>query len=73
MSKKTNSIGNNKAVAEVLGTVMILAILVTLFTMFQSSVVPYWNKQVEAAEIKVTYDDMMFLPSDIPSPIIRRG
>ena len=52
---------------------MILAILVTLFTMFQASMVPDWNKQVEAAEINVTYDDMMFLPSDIQSPIIRRG
>jgi hypothetical protein len=42
-----------------------VAIAVTMLTLFQASVVPYWNKQVEATEIKVTYDDMMFLPSDI--------
>jgi hypothetical protein len=33
--------------------------------MFHASVVPDWNKQVEAADRRVTHDDMMFLPSDI--------
>jgi hypothetical protein len=36
-----------------------------MLTLFQATMVPYWNKQVEATEMKVTYDDMMFLPSDI--------
>jgi len=43
-----------------------------MFTIFQASVVPYWNKQVEAEEIKVTYDNMMFLPSDIEDVAIHR-
>ena len=65
MSKKTNLIGNNEAVAEVLGTVMILAVLVTFFTMLQVSVVPDWNKKVEVDHIPVAYDDMMTLKSDL--------
>ena len=49
-----------------------VAILVTMLTIFQASVVPYWNKQVEAAELRVTHDDMMFLPSDIEDVAIHR-
>ena len=56
---------DTEAVSEVIGMVLLLAILVTLFTIIQVSVVPDWNKKVEATEIKVTHDDMMFLPSDI--------
>jgi hypothetical protein len=63
--KKRNLRSNNEAVSGVIGAVLLMAIAVTMLTMFQASMVPYWNKQVEAAEIKVTYDDMMFLPSDI--------
>jgi hypothetical protein len=63
--KKRNLITDTEAVSEVIGIVLIIAIAVTMLTLFQATMVPYWNKQVEAAEIRVTYDDMMFLPSDI--------
>jgi hypothetical protein len=63
--KKTNLRTDTEAVSEVIGIVLIIAIAVTMLTLFQATMVPYWNKQVEATEMKVTYDDMMFLPSDI--------
>jgi len=42
-----------------------MAIFVTMFTIFQASVVPAWNKNEEATQLKVAYNEMMFLPSDI--------
>jgi hypothetical protein len=63
--KKRNLRTDTAAVSGIIGAVLLVAIAVTMLTIFQASMVPYWNKQVEAAEIKVTYDDMMFLPSDI--------
>jgi hypothetical protein len=63
--KKRNLITDTEAVSGVIGAILLMAIFVTLYTMLQATAVPLWNKQVEAAEIRVTYDDMMFLPSDI--------
>ena len=63
--QRRNFRSDTEAASEVIGVVLIIAISVTMLTIFQASVVPYWNKQVEAAELKVTHDDMMFLPSYI--------
>jgi len=63
--KKRNLITDTEAVSGVIGAILLMAIFVTMFTMLQATAVPMWNKQVEAVEIRVTYDDMMFLPSDI--------
>ena len=63
--KKRNLRSNNEAVSELIGVILLMAIFVTLYAMLQATAVPMWNKQVEAVEIKVTSDDMMFLPSDI--------
>jgi hypothetical protein len=63
--QRRNLRSDTEAASEVIGVVLMMAVFVTMLTIFQASVVPYWNKQVEAAELKVTYDDMMFLPSDI--------
>jgi hypothetical protein len=70
--KKSNFRSDTVAVSHVIGVVLMMAIAVTMLTLFQASVVPLWNKQVEATEIKVTYDDMMFLPSDIADVAMRR-
>lgn len=56
---------DTEAVSEVIGMVLILAILVTFFTLIQVSVVPDWNKKVEADHIPAVYDDMTSLSSDI--------
>jgi FlaG/FlaF family flagellin (archaellin) len=63
--QKRNFRSDTKAVSEVIGMVPLLAILVTFFTIIQVSVVPAWNKQVEAAHIPAVYDDMTSLSSDI--------
>jgi len=70
--QRRNFRSDTVAVSHVIGVVLMLAILVTMFTIFQASVVPYWNKQVEAAELRVTYDGLMFLPSDIEDVAIHR-
>ena len=56
---------DTEAVSEVIGMVLLLAILVTFFTLIQVSVVPAWNKKVEADHIPAVYDDMTSLSSDI--------
>ena len=63
--QKRNFRSDTKAVSEVIGMVLLLAILVTFFTLIQVSVVPDWNKQVEADHIPAVYDDMTSLSSDI--------
>jgi hypothetical protein len=63
--QRRNLRSDTEAASEVIGVVLMMAVFVTMLTIFQASVVPYWNKQVEAAEIQVTHDDMMFLPSYI--------
>ena len=63
--QKRNFRSDTKAVSEVIGMVLLLAILVTFFTIIQVSVVPDWNKKVEAAHIPAVYDDMTSLSSDI--------
>jgi len=70
--QRRNFRSDTVAVSHVIGVVLMMAIFVTMLTIFQASVVPYWNKQVEAAELKVTHDDMMFLPSDIEDVAIHR-
>ena len=70
--QRRNFRSDTVAVSHVIGVVLMTAIFVTMFTIFQASVVPYWNKQVEAEEIKVTYDNMMFLPSDIEDVAMHR-
>jgi hypothetical protein len=70
--QRRNLRSDTKAASEVIGIVLITAIFVTMLTIFQASMVPYWNKQVEAAELRVTHDDMMFLPSDIEDVAIHR-
>ena len=63
--KKRNLRSNNEAVSHVIGVVLMTAVFVTMLTMFQASVVPLWNKQVEADHIPAVYDDMTGLSSDI--------
>jgi hypothetical protein len=70
--QRRNFRSDTVAVSHVIGVVLMTAIFVTMFTIFQASVVPYWNKQVEAAELRVTHDDMMFLPSDLEDVAIHR-
>ena len=70
--QRRNFRSDTVAVSHVIGVVLMTAILVTMLTIFQASMVPYWNKQVEAAELRVTHDDMMFLPSDIEDVAIHR-
>ena len=70
--QRRNFRSDTVAVSHVIGVVLMVAIFVTMFTIFQASMVPYWNKQVEAAELRVTHDDMMFLPSDIEDVAIHR-
>ena len=47
MQHRCNFRTDTEAVSEVIGMVLLLAILVTFFTIIQVSVVPQWNKQVE--------------------------
>jgi hypothetical protein len=63
--KKRNLITNTEAVSGAIGAVLLIAIAVTMLTIFQASMVPYWNKQVEAGHIPAVYDDMTSLASDI--------
>jgi hypothetical protein len=70
--QRRNFRSDTVAVSHVIGVVLMVAIFVTMLTIFQASMVPYWNKQVEAAELRVTHDDMMFLPSDIEDVTIHR-
>ena len=66
MKKRRSNFGNDtEAASEVIGMVLLLAIMVTFFTLIQVSVVPDWNKKVEADHIPAVYNDMTSLSSDI--------
>jgi len=49
----------------VIRIISILALLIVLYVLVQVLVVPFWDKEVEAAHIDVAYDDMTSLQSDI--------
>lgn len=65
MPKNLKFRGNKKAVSTVIGTLLVLAILVMVYSIIQVSQVPAWNKGVELEHMNVVYSDMMFLKSDI--------
>ena len=49
----------------VIGISLIIALLILTYALVQASVVPFWDKEVEAEHIDVVYSDMMLLRSDI--------
>jgi hypothetical protein len=55
----------NEGVSNIIGTLLIFAILVSLYGALQSSAVPVWNKGVEYDHLDVVYADMMSMKSDI--------
>nr|AAU84354.1 conserved hypothetical protein [uncultured archaeon GZfos9D8] len=63
--KKIKFIEDGKGVSNIIGTLLIFAILVSLFGAFQTTMVPVWNKGVEYDHLDVVYGDMMSLKSDI--------
>ena len=65
MPKNLKFRGNKKAVSTVIGTLLVIAILVMVYSIIQVSQVPAWNKGVELEHMNVVYSDMMFLKSDI--------
>ena len=65
MPKKTNLIRDTEAASEIIGLILLVAVFVTFYTLFQATAIPIWNKNVESDQIEVTYNDMMSLPSDI--------
>ena len=66
MGKKANKrIRENEGVSNIIGTLLIFAILVGLHAAAQTSLVPVWNKKVEYDHLDVVYGDMMSLKSDI--------
>ena len=66
MGKKANKrIRENEGVSNIIGTLLIFAILVGLHAAAQTSLVPVWNKKVEYDHLDVVYNDMMLLKSDI--------
>jgi hypothetical protein len=66
MGKKANKrIREKEGVSNIIGTLLIFAILVGLHAAAQTSLVPVWNKKVEYDHLDVVYNDMMLLKSDI--------
>jgi hypothetical protein len=63
--KKIKFVENKKAVSNIIGTLLIFAVLVSLYGAYQSTAVPVWNKGVEYDHLDVVYGDMMSLKSDI--------
>ena len=49
----------------VIGIFVITALLALTYTLAQASVVPFWDKGVEAEHIDVVYSDMMSVSSNI--------
>jgi len=63
--KKRNLISDTEAVSGIIGAILLMAIAVTMFTLFQATVIPDLNRKVEWDHIAVANDDMMLLKSDI--------
>ena len=55
----------NEGVSNIIGTLLIFAVLVSLYGAYQSTAVPVWNKGVEYDHLDVVYADMMSMKSDI--------
>ncbi len=54
-----------RGVSAVLGAMLILVIMVTLYGIIQAYHVPIWNKNVEFEHLDVVHDDMMAFKSDV--------
>ena len=54
-----------RGVSAVLGAMLILVIMVTLYGIIQAYHVPIWNKDVEFEHLDVVHDDMMAFKSDV--------
>ena len=71
--KKIKFVENKKAVSNIIGTLLIFAVLVSLYGAYQSTAVPVWNKGVEYDHLDVVYSDMMSLKSDIEDVALHKS
>ncbi len=53
------------AMSEIIATIMLLAIAVSMIALIQTESVPQWNKELEMDHLDVVYDDFMKIRSDI--------
>ena len=65
MKRQRDRQREKEGVSNIIGTLLIFAILVSLYGAVQSTMVPAWNKGVEYDHLDVVYGDMMSLKSDI--------
>ena len=54
-----------RGVSVVLGAILMLLVMVTLYGIIQAYHVPIWNKDVEYEHLNVVHDDMMTFKSDV--------
>jgi len=63
---------DERGVSEVIGAMIILLIMATLFGIIQAYHVPIWNKDVEYEHLNVVHDDMMTFKSDVEDVALSR-
>ena len=63
--KKRNLITDTEAVSGVIGAILLMAIAVTMFTMFQATVIPDLNRKVEWDHVAEVNDEMSYQKTNI--------
>ena len=71
--EKPNFIDDKRGVSPIIGALLMLAILVGMGGVIQSSSVPVWNMGVEYDHLGVIYSDMMSLKSDIEDVALHKS
>jgi len=61
-----------RGVSVVIGAMLMLLIMATLFGIIQAYHVPIWNKDVEYEHLNIVHDDMMTLKSDVEDVALSR-
>jgi len=61
-----------RGVSVVLGAILMLLVMVTLYGIIQAYHVPIWNKDVEFEHLDVVHDDMMTFKSDVEDVALSR-
>jgi len=68
--KLTKLKGDEKAVSEVIGTILIFTILIAFVGLLQVYSVPVWNEEIEFAHYNIIFNDVLELKKMIPETAV---
>ena len=62
--------GDEKAVSEVIGTILIFTLLIAFVGLLQVYSVPVWNEEIEFAHYNIIFNDVLELKKMIPETAV---